>query len=134
MRRFFGGHGPASVRDPVRWCALTQTRVRAALAEIDDLTCVEVDGVPLWFDETRPTTSWARARRVFLLPTFDEAFLTYLKPGIPRSKGNPFGDRPAPFNESGGGLVVADGRGRRNWKRHRQGPVAAGGPGRPSAG
>lgn len=118
VRRFFGGHGPASVKDLTRWCALTAGQVKQGLAEIDDLTSTEVDGVQLWFDESLGQPSRRRHHRALLLPTFDEAFLSYLKPGIPRSPGNPFGDRPAPFNESGGGLVVIDGHDVGVWKRY----------------
>lgn len=117
VRRFFTSHGPASVKDLARWCALTLTQIRNAVAELPELSSVEVDGVELWFDPTQPTSAEPRQRQVFLLPTFDEVFLTYVAPNFPRSPGNPFGDRPASFNESGGGLVVVDRYDVGVWKR-----------------
>src|SRR5262249_30913845 len=51
VRRFFAGHGPASVHDFSRWSSLTVTDTRRALAEIaDGLDRTVVDGAELWFD------------------------------------------------------------------------------------
>lgn len=116
--RFFSGHGPASVKDLARWCNLTVTQIKAALADLD-LANMAVDGVELWFDPDQVASpNGERQRRAFLLPTFDEVFLSYLKPNFPRSQGNPHGDRPAPFNEAGGGLVVVDLHDVGTWKRN----------------
>jgi hypothetical protein len=50
-RRFFFGHGPASVQDLARWSSLTISQCRNALdAMKDQLSCLVVEGVELWFD------------------------------------------------------------------------------------
>jgi hypothetical protein len=50
-RRFFLGHGPASVQDLARWSSLTISQCRNALdAMKDQLSCLVVEGVDLWFD------------------------------------------------------------------------------------
>ncbi len=54
VRRFFRGHGPASVKDFTRWSSLTGAETRQALAELgDELEQVVVDGIPHWFDPAR---------------------------------------------------------------------------------
>lgn len=114
LRRFLSGHGPASLRDFTRWSSLTLRDARAALAEIgDDLEHTRVDGTDLWSD---PATS-VRARRgapdAFLLPTYDEATLTYPRLGFPLPADHPHAARPDPF----WAWVI---QGRRNvgvWKR-----------------
>ncbi|MEA5153411.1 winged helix DNA-binding domain-containing protein [Raineyella sp.] len=104
--RFFAGHGPASIRELTRWAAVTQAEIRRALDELG-LASVTFDGVELWWDpaavheETRP-------RRAHLLPTFDEATLTYLAPSWQRTDGHPMGDRPPTYARVGGGVVICD--------------------------
>jgi hypothetical protein len=54
-RRFFLGHGPASIQDLARWSSLTISQCRDALEAIrDQLHCVYVDGVELWCDPSAP--------------------------------------------------------------------------------
>ncbi|QGF23750.1 winged helix DNA-binding domain-containing protein [Raineyella fluvialis] len=106
VARFFAGHGPASLRDLTRWATVTLTEARAAVADLD-LSSAKVDGVELWWDpaavlpETRP-------RRAHLLPTFDEATLSYLAPTWERSPGHPKGDQPPSYARVGGGVVICD--------------------------
>ncbi|MGI5951697.1 MAG: winged helix DNA-binding domain-containing protein [Brooklawnia sp.] len=108
VRRFFIGHGPASVKDLARWSRLTMRQIRSSLAELEFGTLV-IDGVELWFDPGQPQgADGQRLRSAFLLPVFDEAFLTYLKPNFPQSPGNPRRDEPGRFGEAGGGLAVVD--------------------------
>lgn len=55
VRRFFAGHGPASVPDLTRWTTLTQREISQALNELGDvLEAVTVDGARLWFDPRSP--------------------------------------------------------------------------------
>ncbi len=49
-RRFFLGHGPASIQDLARWSSLTIGQCRDAVEAVKDrLDCVTVEGVELWF-------------------------------------------------------------------------------------
>lgn len=117
VRRFFAHHGPASVRDLARWCVLSQTEIRRVLPELE-LASVELAGTELWFDPEQPKVlDDQRALGAFLLPTFDEAFLSYLTPNFPRSTGHPDGDRPPSFAEAGGGLVVHQLQSVGSWRR-----------------
>lgn len=97
VRRFFTGHGPASARDFARWSSLTLTDTRAALAGIDDLESVEVDGEMLWFDPTTRARRSPSAGRAFLFPVYDEAVLTYPQLNFPAAEGHPHAKRPDPF-------------------------------------
>jgi len=106
--RFYRGHGPASARDLQRWSGLPLTRVRAATAELADrLESGRCDEEELWFDPSGPSRT-TRRRSAYLLPTFDEAALTYPRTGFPRRA--PAVDRTGLLAEAGGGIVVVDGR------------------------
>ncbi len=108
VRRFFGGHGPASERDLARWCTLTLGEIRAALNEIGDgIASVEVDGTTLWYDPALSART-TRDRRAHLVPTFDESFLTYAELGPPRRVPTAHRQRLQPYH--GGGVVLLDGR------------------------
>lgn len=118
-RRFFAGHGPASVRELARWAAVTQAEVRAALAGLD-LVRTTIDGVDLWWDPAAVPAGGrtpAGPGRAFLLPSFDEAILTYLPPTYSRLAGHPLGDRPPTYAQVGGGAVICDLRDVGVWKR-----------------
>lgn len=94
VRRFFAGHGPASVRDFARWSSLTMTDTRAALADVgDDLEQVEVEGTTLWFDPSRRVRRRPSAPSTFLLPVYDEAVLTYPQLNFPEADGHPYAER-----------------------------------------
>jgi Winged helix DNA-binding domain len=117
VQRFFAGHGPASVADLMRWTTLTKSEIAAALDDLSDaLDSVTVDGTPLWFDPAGVPAGRARVRAL-LLPTFDEAFLSYPQVNFPRVDGHPRGDDPHSFGEAGGGLIVCDRRDVGWWKR-----------------
>jgi hypothetical protein len=117
VRRFFAGHGPASVTDLTRWAKVTQTEVKAALADLaGQLESLDVDGTTLWFDPALDPGGRA-GRHAFLLPTFDEAFLSYPRVNFPRAVGHPRGADAHSFAEAGGGLVVCDGHDAGWWKR-----------------
>jgi hypothetical protein len=116
-RRFFAGHGPAAVGDLMRWTTLNQGDIRPALAELgDSLDSIEVEGTTLWFDPElgrRPRTT----PRAFLLPVFDEAYLSYARLNVQRAIGHPRHDQPRSFAEIGGGVVVCDRLDAGRWKR-----------------
>lgn len=75
--RYYRSHGPATVRDLVRWSGLTARDVRTGLAIAGShLTSIDVDGVtchlaPETLDLAPPEA------RVHLLPGFDEYLLGY---------------------------------------------------------
>ena len=79
--RFFRGHGPATVKDLVRWAGVLVRDVRAGLAVAgDQLAALDVDGVGHWMDPETPdrlAACRAEAGRVLLLPGFDEVVLGY---------------------------------------------------------
>ncbi|MFC8502460.1 winged helix DNA-binding domain-containing protein [Pedococcus sp. NPDC057267] len=118
-RRFFTGHGPATVKDFTRWSSLTATDTRTALAELgDDLEQVEVEGQAHWYDpEAVPRRSPA-APTAYLFPTYDEVVLTYPTVGFPAAPDHPYAVRPDPF----WAMVLSDGENVGLWKR----TVAAG--------
>ena len=110
------GHGPASERDLARWSTLTLTQIRSAIGDLEGvLECLEVDGQALWFDPTVPVRT-TQEHAAYLLPTFDEASLTYaLTTGFPRRE--PSSSRPRLVSESGGGVVLLRGVDVGTWKR-----------------
>jgi hypothetical protein len=96
-RRFFAGHGPASVADFTRWSSLPAAGTRAALDAIGpELERVEIDGEPHWFDPALPRRR-ASAPAAFLVPVYDEAVLTYPRHRFPAVPDHPRGGRPDPF-------------------------------------
>lgn len=94
--RFFLGHGPASVKDFVRWSGLTAKETLAALDGIEELERVDAAGVRLWCDPSVPRAT-AAARRALLLPTYDELTLTYPSLAFPVLADHPMTDAPGPY-------------------------------------
>jgi hypothetical protein len=114
VRRFFAGHGPASVKDFTRWSSLTVADTKAALAEIgDDLEPVEVQGIPHWFDPAQVRRRSPAAPAAYLFPVYDEAVLTYPQVGFPSADDHPYSKHPDPF----WARVVLDGVNVGLWKR-----------------
>ena len=115
--RFFAGHGPAAAKDLLRWTTLRLGEIRPALADLSDqLETMEIDGTTLWFDPS-PAAASPAPERAFLVPTFDEVFLTYPDLNFPRAASHPRGVEPYRFAEAGGGAVVCDRRDVGWWKR-----------------
>ena len=115
--RFFTGHGPASVAHLVRWARLVTREVSAALADLgSELTSTELDGVTLWFAPQRSEKSSTQATSsphpaasgTWLLPVFDEVYLSYPGSSFPRVTDHPWGASDHHFAESGGGVVISD--------------------------
>lgn len=118
--RFFAGHGPADVKDLTRWAALTQAEIKLALRDLPQLVPLEVDGLELWHDPASPAQAGPQLRSpdsVFLLPVFDEAFLTYPRTGFQRAPGHPSGTAVERFAESSTGVVIAGRRDVGTWRR-----------------
>jgi Winged helix DNA-binding domain len=96
-RRFFLGHGPATVQDLARWAGITLTDARAGLAVArPELEALDVDGVEHLLDPATPGRLAAcreEAAGVFLLPGFDEFVLGY-------------GDRTAVLDAKFAGQIV----------------------------
>lgn len=87
-RRFFLGHGPASVQDLARWSSLTIGQCREAVEAVKDrLDCVTVDGVELWFDPGAPRATPSSG--ALLLPLYDELTLSYPVINFPGTDGHP---------------------------------------------
>jgi len=100
--QFFRSHGPATVKDLVRWAGIRLTDARAALASVrDDLVSLDVDGTEFLMDPSTPellADSRAEACGTFLLPGFDEFVLGY-------------GDRSAVLEPVHADLIVPGGNG-----------------------
>lgn len=115
VARFLTGHGPASIAHLTRWTTVTGREVTAALHDLGDrFASTEVEGERLWF---AADGSAAAGRGALLLPTFDEAYLTYPTTGFPRTAGHPWGERSQAFAEAGGGVVISDLRDVGWWRR-----------------
>ena len=80
-RRFFLGHGPATVQDLARWAGITLRDARTGLALArPELVALDVDGVEHLLDPATPDRLAAcreEAGGLFLLPGFDEFVLGY---------------------------------------------------------
>ncbi|TPG12918.1 winged helix DNA-binding domain-containing protein [Pedococcus bigeumensis] len=114
VRRFFTGHGPASVKDFTRWATMTMADTKAALAQLgDELEEVEVDGIPHWFDPTQVRRRSPVAPAAYLFPTYDEAVLTYPRVNFPALPDHPYAEHTDPFWAS----IVLDGTNVGLWKR-----------------
>ncbi len=121
VHRFMTGHGPADEYDLARWCTLTLGEIRGALTSLvadGSLELATASGRTLWFDPATPRTV---RRRALLVPTFDEATLSYRHTGFPRA-GERL-DRSRLVAESGGGTVLIDTTDTGLWKRTVRGLV-----------
>ena len=116
MLRFFTGHGPASIAQLTRWTTLTKREAAAALTDLGDaLESTDVDGETHWHAPGAPTD--ASTTGTWLLPVFDEAYLSYPGSNLPRAPDHPWPDGTHSFSEAGGGVVVSDLRDVGWWKR-----------------
>ena len=114
VRRFFTGHGPASVKDFTRWSSLTVADTRGALSHLGHaLERVDVDGASLWFDPHNVPRRSPVAPAAYLFPVYDEAVLTYPLLGFPAANGHPHAATQDPFWAT----VVLDDTNVGMWKR-----------------
>jgi Winged helix DNA-binding domain len=111
-RRFFAGHGPASIPDLARWSSLTISQCRDALAAVKDrLDCVTVEGVELWFDPDAPRAG--QSSDALLLPLYDELTLSYPMINFPQATGHPH----SPGEDLFVGSVIIAKTNVGNWRR-----------------
>jgi hypothetical protein len=76
VRRYFAGHGPATVRDCAWWSGLRMVDVKRGIeAARPRLEQVTVDEMTYWFAEWEATGS--RAPLAHLLPNYDEYLIAY---------------------------------------------------------
>ncbi len=76
-RRYFDGHGPATLQDFIWWTGLPTADARAALAQIaSQLVQEEHGGHPYWYLPSSPSVG-EPAPVAFLLPAFDEYLIGY---------------------------------------------------------
>jgi hypothetical protein len=111
-RRFFAGHGPASIPDLARWSSLTISQCRDALAAAKDrLDCVTVEGVELWFDPDAQRAG--QSSDALLLPLYDELTLSYPMINFPQATGHPH----SPGEDLFVGCVIIAKTNVGNWRR-----------------
>ena len=76
-RRYFTGHGPATVKDLAYWATLTVTDVRSGLAAVqDELASFEHDGRTYWHAPGEPPPA-GQEPRGHLLQMLDEMYRGY---------------------------------------------------------
>lgn len=76
-RRYYTGHGPATLRDFVWWSGLTVADAKTGLdMNASHLDHAEIDGETYWFSASMPATV-EPSQGAFLLPTFDEFLVGY---------------------------------------------------------
>jgi hypothetical protein len=113
VRRFFTGHGPATVRDCAWWSGLRMSDVKVGIeAAQPRLEQIAVDGSSYWFAD------WSEARGrtpvAHLLPNYDEYLIAYVDRGalVDPSLG-PRSDPKLIFSN----VVMVDGRAVGTWRR-----------------
>lgn len=76
-RRYFAGHGPATIEDFMWWSGLTAADARAGLAMVESqLAREELDGQTYWYSLSASTAK-IDSPKAYLLPAFDEYLLGY---------------------------------------------------------
>lgn len=118
-RRYYTGHGPATLQDFVWWSGLTVADAKAGLAEVGNLLdSTEVAGQRFWF--TPALRAEAARETAMLLPTFDE-FLVGFAAFDQMRRGGPDATGELMFEST----IVLGGQVIGSWKRTlRKGHVA----------
>jgi hypothetical protein len=113
-RRFFVGHGPATLGEYVRWSGLTVADAKQGLEQVkSDLEQAEVEGHTVWFGPV-PVNAPPVEPVVYLLPEYDECVLTYNDLGYPDLPG----DRsPKPEIDTFYRPVIVNGHRAGSWRR-----------------
>jgi hypothetical protein len=117
-RRYFVGHGPATVRDFTWWSGLSTADARTGIESVaSELGTEKLDGQTYWF---HPGAYRANTKGAcWLLPAFDEYIVAYAD----RRQVSMRLDGGAPLQTRGGMLdpvVVIDGQVVATWKRARK--------------
>jgi hypothetical protein len=115
IKRYFAGHGPATIQDLMRWSGLTAADARTGLKIVESQLAHEIiDGQPYWFSPSRSGSKEA-SPSAHLLPAFDEYLLGYKDRGAVLDPAHSRNVLP------GGGMfkpvIVIDGRIMGAWKR-----------------
>ena len=115
-RRYFTGHGPASMQDFIWWSGLSAADVRAGLdMAAADLSHEEIDGKTYWFAASLPAAANS-SPSVYLLPIYDEYIIGYTDRSavfeVPDTKPSNPGNAIL-FNPT----LIIDGRVCGRWKR-----------------
>ncbi|MGF1472095.1 MAG: winged helix DNA-binding domain-containing protein, partial [Rubrobacteraceae bacterium] len=77
-RRYFAGHGPATVHDFARWAGLTIAETRSGIeAATPELVSEKIDGKEYWTANVAPGRTEPESIGVHLLPGFDEYVIGY---------------------------------------------------------
>ncbi len=106
-RRFFVGHGPASVRDLARWASLTTTQAAEATeAAAPRLARMTVADEVLWLDPEAADQPLDRSPYgALLLPLYDELTLSYPRINFPLAEQHP---HPPGEDQFVGNVIVAE--------------------------
>jgi hypothetical protein len=77
-RRYFTGHGPATIQDCMWWSGLTAADVRAGLAMVaPELDSTEIDGTTYWFSPSMEIPPRRTGAIAHILPNYDEYIVGY---------------------------------------------------------
>jgi hypothetical protein len=115
-KRYFTGHGPATLQDFIWWAGLTVGDARAGLQAVaSQLGREAIGGQEHYYDQQLPAAQ-LEPLKVFLLPPFDEYLVAY------RDRSASLDAHYQPLVVPGGNgifnpIVVIDGRVRGTWKR-----------------
>ena len=75
-RRYFVGHGPATLADFAWWSGLTKADAKTGIqAIVSELQSVELDGKTFWFGQNTPQPT--SAPKAHLLPNYDEYIVAF---------------------------------------------------------
>ena len=116
--RYFGSHGPATVRDFAWWSGLTLADTRRAIELAGPALAAEDRGGELYWDAAGPGRQQATSPEgAYLLPAFDEYTVAYKNRGLLLGGGGP----PAKSDQANADLLnpvmLLDGRAAGLWKR-----------------
>ena len=111
-RRYYTGHGPATLHDYVWWSGLTVADAKSGLAMVAaDFEEEVIDGRAYWFSACVPPAP-EPSLTAFLLPTYDEFLVGFAGFDEARRGGRPVGG-PVAFDAA----LVIDGQVAGSWKR-----------------
>jgi Winged helix DNA-binding domain len=76
-KRYFIGHGPATLQDFAWWSGLRISEAKTGLEMVESSLRKETDGTKIYWTSPEPTARPADIPIAFLLPAFDEYMLGY---------------------------------------------------------